>query len=333
MKRRIQHIAAAMLLSAIVVTGCGQKPTPTTKASEPGTTTSNGTLPKETGSGLAYTVPGATQPGKPKATAVLTKPSGKTSDGSAASKPGEKEPDLSEIKTGDAYDTATVRRWMWDTTAKNYPKQKLVFLTFDDGPSWNNTPKVLDVLKANNIHGTFFYLTSGGFEDNADIVRRTAAEGHRIAIHSNSHEYDYLYPHGIADPEIVVDDAMKTVAKIKKILGNDWTTSAYRFPGGSMSWVDNAEAKAAMKKTIQGLADHGLQYMDWNTMTGDADLNNKDKSPEGLVSFLKKQTESAEGHVMVVLMHDAAHVNNTPKALQGVIDYFKGMGYEFATLK
>ena len=239
-----------------------------------------------------------------------------------------------DIKSGDAYDTATVRDWIKRGKEADYfPDKKLVFLTFDDGPSGNVTPKVLDVLKKNNVHGTFFYYTYGDLSSRADLVRRTADEGHAIAIHTASHDYKKLYPKRKANTEAVVKDAQRATKNVQDILGTSWQPSVYRFPGGSFSWTGTKTARKAMEDTKAALSDIGLEYIDWNALSGDSDLNNKDKSVDGLVKYTIKTTKQAPGYIIVLLMHDAGHLPNSPKALQGIIDYYKENGYEFGILK
>lgn len=239
-----------------------------------------------------------------------------------------------DIKSGDAYDTATVRDWMKRGKEADYfPDKKLVFLTFDDGPSGNVTPKVLDVLKKNNVHGTFFYHTYGDLSSRADLVRRTVDEGHAIAIHTASHDYKKLYPKRKANVDAVVKDAQRATKNVQDILGANWQPSVYRFPGGSFSWTGTKTARNAMDDTKDALSDIGLEYIDWNALSGDSDLNNKDKSADGLVKYAIKTTKQAPGYIIVLLMHDAGHLPNSPKALQGIIDYYKENGYEFGILK
>lgn len=59
-----------------------------------------------------------------------------------------------EAADGWAYPTEVVRQQMKEPLDPNKPKT--VFLTFDDGPSTNNTPKILSILEQNNVHATFF---------------------------------------------------------------------------------------------------------------------------------------------------------------------------------
>ena len=64
-----------------------------------------------------------------------------------------------------------------------YPPQagdKVVYLTFDDGPSAKVTPQILDILKQYNVKATFFIIAKNA-EQYPDTVKRAADEGHTIA--------------------------------------------------------------------------------------------------------------------------------------------------------
>jgi peptidoglycan/xylan/chitin deacetylase (PgdA/CDA1 family) len=63
----------------------------------------------------------------------------------------------------------------------------VVALTFDDGPHSEYTALVLDVLRKNNVKGTFF-LTGKAVEDCADLVRQIIKEGHCVGNHSYAHQ-------------------------------------------------------------------------------------------------------------------------------------------------
>ena len=66
-----------------------------------------------------------------------------------------------------------------------YSDEKVAYLTFDDGPSKNITPQILDILKQENIPATFFVLGSR-VELNPDVLKREYEEGHYIANHGYS---------------------------------------------------------------------------------------------------------------------------------------------------
>lgn len=61
-----------------------------------------------------------------------------------------------------------------------------VALTFDDGPSAANTPRVLDILRSHGAHGTFF-VVGESVNRNAGILSRAVSEGNEIGVHTWSH--------------------------------------------------------------------------------------------------------------------------------------------------
>ena len=66
---------------------------------------------------------------------------------------------------------------------------KTIYLTFDDGPSkW--TTQMIDLLKKYNVKATFFITNPAGRED---VVKNLEIEGHKIGIHSCSHDYNEIY--------------------------------------------------------------------------------------------------------------------------------------------
>lgn len=72
---------------------------------------------------------------------------------------------------------------------KNGNDTKTCYLTFDDGPS-NNTERILDILKENGVKATFFVI---GRSSRLELVKREKEEGHTVALHTYSHEYDDVY--------------------------------------------------------------------------------------------------------------------------------------------
>jgi cellulose synthase/poly-beta-1,6-N-acetylglucosamine synthase-like glycosyltransferase/peptidoglycan/xylan/chitin deacetylase (PgdA/CDA1 family) len=66
------------------------------------------------------------------------------------------------------------------------PKARTIALTFDDGPDPVWTPKILDVLKKQQVHATFFVVGTA-VAAHPDLARRIVAEGHQIAVHTFTH--------------------------------------------------------------------------------------------------------------------------------------------------
>ncbi len=215
---------------------------------------------------------------------------------------------------------------------KKYPVRtdgkKVVYLTFDDGPSTTNTPQVLDLLDKYNIKATFFILGKSLEEGEAaeNILKRIASDGHAIGNHTYSHDYDYLYPGRTINPDNFMADINKCNERIKKVLGDDFDTRVIRFPGGYWSW----EGRTGIRPILD---EKGYAIIDWNTLNEDAQGAKKDAN--GLVECLKKNTDALgpDADSVVVLMHDTYGKEETVKSLPGIIEYFKDKGFEFKTIK
>lgn len=139
---------------------------------------------------------------------------------------------------------------------------KRVFLTFDDGPSSNVTPMVLDTLKAENIKATFFLLGSR-VELNPEIVKREFDEGHYLASHGYSHVYSQIY----ASPQSVLDEYNNCITAIRNAIGMpNYNPHLFRFPGGYWG------GKYASIKTeaLTLLNENNIAHIDWNALTSDA---------------------------------------------------------------
>lgn len=88
-----------------------------------------------------------------------------------------------------------------------------VALTFDDGPSVPYTGQVLDILRKNHVHATFF-LCGANAERYPDLVRRIRAEGHEIGNHTYSHPWLYLM-----DRARIADEIDRTQLVLRRISG------------------------------------------------------------------------------------------------------------------
>lgn len=203
------------------------------------------------------------------------------------------------------------------TTAVGSDK-KICYLTFDDGPTKEVTPKVLEVLKKYNVKATFFSLGKM-LDANRDIAKQEYDEGHLIANHSYYHNYNELY----ATSKSFMDEVTKTENTIRDITGEE-PFKLIRFPGGSYNAGDHAAEKQTYKKVLQ---ENGYYYADWNCLNGDAEASLR--SVDELVAKVKSTATSKN---IVVLMHDAAAKTTTPEALGQIIEYLRAQGYEFKRL-
>ena len=197
-----------------------------------------------------------------------------------------------------------------------YSDEKVAYLTFDDGPSKNITPQVLDILKQENVPATFFVLGSR-VELAPDLVKREYDEGHYIANHGYSHIYSQIYQ----SPDTVFQEYAQTENSIRNALGNqEYNTYLFRFPGGS-SGGKYAEIKSQAKDLLHN---YGVNHTNWNCLTGDAEGKT---THEELMATLQ-QTMEGDGSI-IVLMHDASDKSYTAEVLPNVISYLREQGYTF----
>lgn len=215
---------------------------------------------------------------------------------------------------------------------KHYPVRtdgkKVAYLTFDDGPSTTNTPKILDILDKYNVKATFFVLGSSiDKNDQAkQVLKEEVKRGHAIGNHTYGHDYSYLYPNGVMNVNNIVSDLEKSQNSMKAVLGKDFSTRVIRLPGGYWSWEGRTAMKAEMEKD-------GYYNVDWNAL--DKDAEGSKKNADQLVECTKETVEALGPNAdsVVILMHDTYGKEETVKALPRIIEYLQSKGFEFRTIK
>lgn len=194
---------------------------------------------------------------------------------------------------------------------------KIVFLTFDDGPSPNNTLKVLDILNTRGIKASFFEIGKRQ-EEYPSIVKELRKNGMCILPHSYSHDYN-IYK----SPEDFWGDFNKSFS-LTEDLTSEQTNNFIRFPGGSDNLVSNASILSEIKKEVK---EKGIYYVDWNVSSADAapGVVPKEKIKENIINGCRGRNLS------VTLMHDSGDKVTTVEALPDILDYLKSNGYQFKT--
>lgn len=200
-------------------------------------------------------------------------------------------------------------------------KEKIAYLTFDDGPSIN-TVKILDILNEHGISATFF--VNGHEDEFADSVyRRIVQENHTLANHSYSHEYDKIYHNE--------DSFFEDFYQLEELLSkyNAEKQNIVRLPGGSNNtMVNRYGGEKEMTKILSKLSDEGYTYVDWNVDSMDASHSLVNKN--AIVNNVLKQSE---GKTKVnVLMHDSSAKTTTAEALPEIIIGLREQGFRFAKI-
>ena len=195
-------------------------------------------------------------------------------------------------------------------------EEKIVFLTFDDGPTQRATPKILDILKEEDVKATFFVI--GKYVDrHPEIVKRAYEEGHYIANHGYSHNNFKLY----STSQSFIDEITKTDIAIGEAIGiPDYCSHLFRFPNGFMASM----YKKQKREALPILEKLNYTYLDWNCLNNDS---MKKYSSMQLLNNLKKSAKDKS--VLVILMHDTSDVSNSSLVLKDSISYLKSQGYTF----
>lgn len=191
-----------------------------------------------------------------------------------------------------------------------YFHPKTMYLTFDDGPSEENTAAVLDILKKHNIKATFF-VVGENVRKHPEVARRIVEEGHTIGIHCNRHEYDVIYE----SVESYLADFEAAYEAVYEITGAE--VKLFRFPGGSI----NAYNAEVYEEIIEEMTNRGFIYFDWNACLEDAGAKT---TPEQLIKNARQSTLGRKKIVM--LAHDIIY--HTTLCLDELIDSFPEYKFE-----
>ncbi|MBU3229101.1 polysaccharide deacetylase family protein [Clostridium algidicarnis] len=197
----------------------------------------------------------------------------------------------------------------------NSNHHKIAYLTFDDGPSSNITPKILDILEENHINATFF-ITGERAKSNKDIIKDIRLKKHSIGNHSYTHDFNMVY----SSKESFINEVESTERVLKDILGEDYKSDFFRFPGGSFE-----DYKDAYKDILKNM---NIKYIDWNALNGDSEYSNV---PVEAQLQKIKETVSNKDRV-IILLHDSSSKETTVEALPEIIKYLKEENFKFIGL-
>lgn len=201
-------------------------------------------------------------------------------------------------------------------TATTSSGNKVVYLTFDDGPG-AHTQQLLDILDKYNVKVTFFVTNvNSGYEN---MIAKEAAAGHTVAIHSASHDYKKIYSS--------VDAFFADLNEMSDIIyaQTGQRTKLIRFPGGSSNTVSLKYCSGIMTTLTKAVTDQGYKYFDWNVSSGDAGgTTSTEEVYQNVVNGMKSH------NVSVVLQHDIKGFS--VNAVERIIQWGLANGYTFLPL-
>lgn len=192
--------------------------------------------------------------------------------------------------------------------------KKLVYLTFDDGPSNIVTNKILDILKEQNIKATFFVVGSK-IEGREEILKRIYNEGHTIGLHTYTHKYRKIY----SSEDTFIEEMDKTAEEVKRVLNIE--PRAIRFPSGSKKHLSYS--------LLEKLHERNYTIYDWNLSLSDGiDYN----TPANKL-YEEATAKCINPNRIFLLAHCDQPNRNTCDALPNIIKHYKDLGYEFEAIK
>ena len=197
-----------------------------------------------------------------------------------------------------------------------FDPDKIIYMTFDDGPS-KNTDRLLDILKKYDIKVTFF--VTDVYDAYEYCIKREYEEGHAIGVHSYTHNYSRVYQSTEAywrDFELMNDVIEQQIGHRVKI---------FRFPGGSSNTVSFNYCDGVMSALAEQSRQKGLTYFDWNVESGDAGrTTDPDVVAQNLINGVKRHSTS------VALSHDS--LSYTVDGIETFFHWALENGYTFLTL-
>ncbi|MDL2280483.1 polysaccharide deacetylase family protein [Selenomonadales bacterium OttesenSCG-928-I06] len=189
--------------------------------------------------------------------------------------------------------------------------EKIIALTFDDGPYSPYTEQILDVLKEKNVKATFF-IVGHNAASNPEIVKRIVSEGHQIGNHTYNH-IDLLK----TSNKEMIEELSSTNKILFEITGQE--VKIMRPPFGAKD--------ANVVKTAQ---EKGLQVITWS-------VDGKDWLNRGVdITSNEILTKATSGDI--ILLHDGDEVKSENSREQTVIvtkiivDELIKQGYELTTV-
>jgi peptidoglycan-N-acetylmuramic acid deacetylase len=184
--------------------------------------------------------------------------------------------------------------------------QRVVYLTFDEGYEYGYTPKILDILRDNNVKAAFF-ITLPYLNQHLDLVQRMVNEGHIVGNHTVSH------------PSLPEVDNQKVINEIQEL------SKAFREnTGQDMRYLRPPKGEFS-ERTLKISSDLGYRNVFWSSAYDDWDVN-KQKGSDYAYKMVMDNIHPGN----VILLHAVSQSNT--EALDTIIKDLKAQGYRFATL-
>lgn len=200
--------------------------------------------------------------------------------------------------------------YIWDISTT----EKVIYLTFDDGPTPEITNWTLDVLKAHNAKATFFCI-GNNIEKHPEIFQSILDDGHAIGNHTHNH---------IKGWKTKAKDYLNNIAEAQEVI--NFKISKSKFQDSKINNLFRPPYGQITPKQGKKLMKLGYKIIMWDVLSFDWDHTiEKENCLENVL------TKSTEGSIIV--FHDSVKASkNMQYALPKVLEYFSEKGYRFKAL-
>lgn len=184
--------------------------------------------------------------------------------------------------------------------------EKMLYLTFDDGPDPLYTPELLELLHVNKVKASFFVVADSA-ESNPEIMRRMKLDGHLIGLHSLKHKCLAFQNRS---------ESLRDMEEEVRIMNDmDIAIRHYRPPWGVINM-----------STMQELKKRQMELVMWDVMVGDWRANT---TADKIAGKLRRRARGGS----IICLHDGRGKDNAPmktiRALEKMIPEWKKNGYKF----
>ncbi|MGB5941892.1 MAG: polysaccharide deacetylase family protein [Leeuwenhoekiella sp.] len=187
--------------------------------------------------------------------------------------------------------------------------EKIIYLTFDDGPIPEVTPWVLQTLKKFNAKATFFCIGENIVE-NPEVFNKVLAEGHQVGNHTYNHLNDRQ-----ASFDVYIENIEKASETISEFSSEEQKIKLFRPPFGKIT-----------RKSSRHLRSKGYEIIMFDLVAYDWEANvNVEKN----LNTIKKKTRPGS----IIVLHDSLKAEkNLKRFLPEILEYFGSRGYAFEVL-
>lgn len=198
--------------------------------------------------------------------------------------------------------------YVWDFSSKD----KILYLTFDDGPTPEITNWTLNTLKQYNAKATFFCI-GNNIEKHSDIFNTIVEQGHHVGNHTHNHLKGWRtskknYISNIEQAQEIINTSIIDNKRLPK-------SNLFRPPFGK---IKNSQAKALIKR--------GYKIIMWSVISIDWD---KKLPKEQCLKNVIKHTTNGN----IIVFHDSIKAaKNMTYALPEVLEHFSNKGYIFKAI-